>query len=94
MYDDNSTRRLVAAVERFALWDGPAMIMLLLISAAMVVMVIKLTRNLCFSLRSKYEPITENDQYWNALKQLLPLATFPIAFFLFIIPVFVYDIYR
>ena len=91
VYDDNGTKILVGAVETFVLWDAPAMIMLVIISAAMVVMVIKLTRNLCW--RSKYEPITENDQYWNALKQLLPLATFPIVFFLFIIPVVIYDIY-
>ena len=91
VYDDNNTRLLVAAIETFVLWDGPAMVILLALSAAMVVMVIKLTYRVCW--RIWYEPITEGDQYWKALNQLLPLATFPILFFVFILPVFVYDIY-
>ena len=69
----------VASIERFALWDGPAVIILLAASTAMVVMVIKLTGRVC--LRSTYEPITDGDQFWKALKQLLPLAVFPIFVF-------------
>ena len=81
----------VAFIERFALWDGPAIVILLAASTAMVVMVIKLTGKMC--LRSKYEPITDGDQFWKALKQLLPLAAFPILFFIFEIPVFTFHIY-
>ena len=81
----------VASIERFALWDGPAMVILLAASTAMVVMVIKLTGRVC--LRSKYEPITDGDKFWKALKQLLPLATFPILFFIFEIPVFIFHVY-
>ena len=80
----------VASIERFALWDAPAMIILLAASAAMVVMVIKLTGRVC--LRS-YEPITDGDQFWKALKQLLPLAVFPILFFIFEIPLFIFHLY-
>ena len=78
-------------IERFALWNGPAMAILLVSSTAMVVMTIKLAHRVCWKF--KYEPITDGGQYWKALKQLLPLMAFPILFFIFTIPVFVYDIY-
>eukprot|EP00731_Ephydatia_muelleri_P013171 Em0007g481a len=81
----------VAFIERLALWDGPAMLMLIAVSTAMVAMVIKLASQVC--RRSKYEPITDGDQFWKALKQLLPLATFPLMFFIFEIPVFLYHVY-
>ena len=81
----------VASIERFALWDGPAMIILLAASTAMVVMVIKLTGIVCF--RSKYEPITDGDRFWKALKQLLPLAAFPILFLIFEVPIFSFHVY-
>ena len=81
----------VAFIERLALWDGPAMLMLIAASTAMVVMVAKLTSQVC--RRSKYEPITDGDQFTKALKQLLPLAAFPMLFFIFAIPVLILHIY-
>ena len=81
----------VASIERFAIWDGPTMFILLAASIAMVVMVIKLTGKVC--LRSKYEPITDGDRFWKALKQLLPLAAFPILFLVFEIPIFIFHVY-
>ena len=54
-------------------------------------MVIKLTCHVC--RRYKYEPITDGDQFTKALKQLFPLATFPMVFFIFEIPVFLYHVY-
>eukprot|EP00731_Ephydatia_muelleri_P033220 Em0026g40a len=84
---------VIAAVPlRLALWDGPAMLMLIAASAAMVVMVIKLAIQVC-GRRYAYEPITDGDQYWKAVKQLLPLATFPILFFIFEIPVLMFHVY-
>ena len=80
-----------ASIEKFALWDVPAMIFLLATSTAMVVMVIKLTGRVC--LRARYEPITDGDRFWKAVKQLLPLAAFPILFFFFEIPVFIFHVY-
>ena len=77
----------VAFIEWLALWDGPAMFMLIAASTAMVVMVTKLTSQVCRI--SKYEPITDGDQFTKALKQLLPLAAFPMLFFIFEIPVFI-----
>ena len=83
--------RSYALVERLALWDGPAMLMLIAASTAMVVMVTKLTSHVC--RRYKYEPITDGDQFTKALKQVLPLAAFPILFFIFEIPVFIFHVY-
>ena len=80
-----------AKIEWFALWDIPALIILLAASIAMVIVVIKLAYKVV--LRLKFEAITDGDQYWKALKQLLPLAAFPILYFLFVIPVLVYDVY-
>eukprot|EP00731_Ephydatia_muelleri_P001363 Em0001g1363a len=81
----------VAFIERLALWDGPAMLMLIAASTAMFVMVIKLASQV--RQRSQYESITDGDQYKKALKQLLPLAAFPLLFFIFEIPVLVYHVY-
>eukprot|EP00731_Ephydatia_muelleri_P013156 Em0007g466a len=81
----------VAFIERLALWDGPAMLMLIAASISMVVVVIKLASQVC--RRSKYEPITDGDQYWKALNQLFPLAAFPILFFIFEIPILIYHLY-
>ena len=81
----------VAFIERLALGDGPAMFILIAASTAMVVMVIKLANQVC--RRCEYEPITDGDQFWKALKQLLPLAAFPVLSFMFEIPVFIYHVY-
>ena len=89
-YANNATLK-TAIIERFALWDGPAMVILLALSTAMAVMVIKLADKVCWRL--KHEPSSGGDQFWKALKQLLPLAAFPALFLLFIVPVFIYDIY-
>ena len=53
MYAENEA----AFIERFALWDGPALLMLLTASSAMAFMLIKLTRKVC--CRSNYEPISD-----------------------------------
>ena len=81
----------VAFIERLALWDGPAMLMLIAASIAMIVMVMKLASQVF--RRSVYEPITDGDQLTKALKQLLPLAAFPLLFFIFEMPVSIYHIY-
>ena len=82
----------MGVLQRFALWDGPAIFILIAASTAMVVMVIKLASQVY--RRSKYELITDGDQFSNALKQLLPLAIFPLLFFIFEIPVFTFHVYR
>ena len=67
------------------------MAILLAASIAMVAMGTKLSRTVCS--RWKYEAITDRDQYWKAVRQLLPLAAFPMFFFVFIIPMLVFDIF-
>ena len=62
-------KNVAAFIERFALWDGPAIVTLLAASTAMLVMVIVLAYRAC--LRIRYETITAGNQYWKALKQLL-----------------------
>ena len=64
----------IAFIERIALWDCPAMVILITASTAMVVMVIYLAHRV--RRRSTYEPISDGDQFWKALKQLLPLTAF------------------
>ena len=81
----------IAFIENTVLWNGPAMIILLVSSVAMIAMVIKLAYRVCWRL--KYEQITEDDHFLKALKQLRPLAAFPILFFIFFVPVFAFNVY-
>ena len=90
-YINEGISNSTAVTERLILWDTPAIVILLAGSTAMVVMVIRLARQACW--RFKYEPISNNDQFSKAVKQLLPLATFPILFFVFMIPSLTYNIY-
>ena len=80
-----------ALIERLALWDGSAMFILLGASAAMIAMIIKV--GWMFLRNNMHDPNSDRDQFGKALKQLLPLAAFPILFFVFIVPVLVFDIY-
>eukprot|EP00731_Ephydatia_muelleri_P013170 Em0007g480a len=89
IFSTNNTDQHIAFIESLTLWDAPATI-LLAASIAMIVVIIKFARAVSCR-RSEYEPITEGgDQYWKALTQLIPLAAFPMLFFLFVIPEFVY----
>lgn len=79
-----------ADVELFALWNVPALILLSAASVAMVVMVTSIFRKVCH--RQNHEPLIHSDPYWKVLRHLLPLAAFPVLFFIFVIPVLVFDI--
>lgn len=78
--------------ERLGLWDGPAASILLIASVAMVIMLIKLAVNV--HQRRRYAQTSSGDQFWKALKQLLPLAAFPVLFYIFVIPQFAFHIYQ
>ena len=82
----------IALIERVALFDAPAMVLLLATSISMIIIVITLLRNVLKLQLHAYEPITDGDTFVTALKQLLPLVVFPVLFFIFIIPQLVYDI--
>ena len=91
IYAPNDTHH-IAFIENTVLWNVPAMVFLLVSSAAMFVMVIKLASRVCWI--SKYEKLTEGDPFMKAVKQLLPLAAFPLLFFMLFIPVFVFNVTR
>ena len=84
----NST---VDVAEKLGLWDVPAMVILVVSSIAMVVLMVIIAKLLC--RRSRYEPITDGDQFWKAFKELLPLAAYPIVFFFFVIPTVTLHVY-
>ena len=79
-------------IEVISLWVGPAMFIVLATAMAMVAMVIKMTLRVCSRL--EYQPITDGNRFWKALKQLLPLAAFPILFFIFFIPELTSTLYQ
>ena len=81
----NASHR-VAVIERFALWNGPAVIILLATSVAMAVVVMQLIKMAC-----RKSNVGTDDQYRKAFKQLLPLAAFPVMFLVFIIPIVILD---
>lgn len=81
-----------AVVERFVLWDGPALVILLAASAAMTTLVAKLT--CLIRSRDRYRSLYKGDPFWKALKRLLPLAAFPVLFCVFIVPQLTFHIYE
>lgn len=90
--ETHDTHGTIVLVEKFVLWDGPAFVILLAASVVMVAVVAKLAKRVCKRVGTSYEPVTDGDQYWNALKQILPLAAFPLLFLVFIIPLLVIDL--
>ena len=87
LYSSNASHQTVM-IERFALWDTPAMCILVATSVAMIAMVISVAR-LRRYMKLKYQTVSADDQFWKALQDLLPLSAFPIFFFVFMIPGFV-----
>ena len=91
IYSHNGNPHLLDLTERLVLWDVPAMVILMISSAAMVIIIITIAKRLCQKM--EYEPITKGDTFWKALKELLPLAAFPIFFFIFQVPGLMYDLF-
>ena len=65
IYTPNDTHH-IAFIENTVLWNVPAMVFLLVSSAAMFVMVIKLASRVYW--RSNYEKPTEGDPFMKAVK--------------------------
>ena len=78
---------VIGEVEQFALWYGPAMVILSFVSIAMVIMAIVLT------YRAYLWRAFRNNQNQKAVKQLLPLVAYPVLFFAFIVPQFIIRVY-
>ena len=79
-------------VEMFALWYGPAFLVLLLDSIAMVAMGIALT---CRAHRNKAHEYLQSSNmvHRNALRQMLPLLSYPIINFIQLTAIFSYRLY-
>ena len=86
--DCDSKILVVGAIEQFALWYGPSMVLLVLSATAMFVMVVVVVCRL-----HVHRTALEGDANWKALKQLLPLAIYPILFLFFIIVPFINRLY-
>ena len=79
-------------IEQFALWYGPSMVLLLIASITMVVIVVILARRWCMV---RTIPSAGNQHaHRKALKQMIPLAAYPIVYFAFNVPPFIYRVYR
>ena len=92
--DSDSNQRDRARIERFVLWDGPATITLSVAFIAMVAMLMKLGHRI-YQRRGRYQLLADSSgQHRKALKQLLPLAAFPILFFVFTVPVSVFHVHQ
>lgn len=76
----------IGLVEQFALWFGPSITLAFISSSAMAVMVGVLLYRACTHSRHVLGP--RGDQNWKALKQVLPLAAYPIVTFVFFVPSF------
>ena len=81
----NDTVR-VGVIEEFTLWYGPSMLSLIAASLAMLLMLIVLL------YRVRVHKAVEYSANWRAFKQILPLAAYPIIFFLFLLPPFIYRV--
>ena len=86
--------QLPGLIEQFALWYGPSMVLLLGAAVAMFLTIALLARRLYQRMRTLNLHTTNQNQHRNALKQLLPFAIYPIFYFAFNIPPFVYRAYR
>ena len=84
----SSTHDSAAIIEQFALWFGPCMAVLILTVVAMVAMLVIVVHR----IYGRHTTL-KRDQNWKALKQLLPLAIYPILFLVFNIMPFVNRLY-
>ena len=81
-------------IEQFVLWYGPSMFLLFTCSIAMTLMMCVLQRRLCRRRLDAGGRLCYKDEHWKAFKQLLPLAAYPIVYFIFNILPFIYRVYR
>ncbi|KAL5509057.1 hypothetical protein EMCRGX_G004338 [Ephydatia muelleri] len=80
-----------AIIEKLVLSDGLTTVILCAASTALIVVVIKLARRGRWGV-CKYKA-REGDQFWEALKQLLPLAAFPIFMSIYAAPSMLIEFY-
>ena len=85
--DDCATEKyLERIIEQFALWYGPLFISLTISVAAVLIILIVLTQRAYAHRNLKIECLVENhkqNQNKQAIKELLPLSTYPVIFYVF-----------
>lgn len=89
--------QLAGVVEQFALWYGLALVVLLAQCAAIVVMICVVMVRVYRIKRYHLLSSGSTRQYYNLLKQLFPLVSYPLLFTLLITPPFfnrVYEAFR
>ena len=89
---ETGVKNIIGIIEQFALWFGPSTIILLITALAMIVMLVVLAMRSRPHSKSD-SSVTGQLQNWKALKQLLPLAAYPILFCLFNIVPLVDNVY-
>ena len=91
LQNNTSTRDNTAEVEQFVLLYGPAFVILVACSGAVITMGLILA---CRAFTNVAMPITSGQQqHQQLLKQLLPIIVYPILFFLFFLVPFTNRIY-
>ena len=84
-----ATPLVEGTTEQFALWYGPSMVLLALSATAMITMVTVVVWRICMHSTTMFA----RDNNWKALKQLLPLAIYPMLFLFFLTTPFIYRLY-
>ena len=95
--EKNCSIQLVGVIEQFSLWYGVAIIVLMAQCTAIVVMIVVVAARVYRTHRYQLLATGSGRQYYNLLKQLLPLATYPLLFTLLVTPPFcnrVYEAFR
>ena len=91
---ENCSIQFVGVIEQFSLWYGVAIIVLMAQCTAIVVMIAVVTARVYRTHRYQLLANGSGRQYYNLLKQLLPLATYPLLFTLLLTPPFCNRVYE
>lgn len=92
--EGNCSIQLAGVAEQFVLWYGLAFLVLLVQCVAISVMVVILAARLYKSNRYQLVSNSFSQQYYNLLKRLLPLVTYPLLFTLLVTPPFINRLYE
>ena len=90
----NCSIQLAGVIEQFALWYGLALVVLLGQCVAIFVMIFVVVARVYRTKRYHLLSNGSTRQYYNLLKQLLPLVSYPLLFTLLVTPPFVNRVYE
>ena len=80
-------------VEQFALWYGPALVVLFVETIGVFVIAFKLALGSRGKGTEGSAFLVAGEQYKKALSQMLPLLAYPVIFCTLIVPPFIYRVY-